>query len=154
MSQFPHTTPSFVPSGEPILWSSPNVMPLSDLYHPFHVGYSTEDILMSLQLQQDALSRRIQELERIPRPTPCHCQSPFSTPPAPFPLHLDSDVHFLTPEQQITYLLRIVHALEEDWVPKFSYIFGLVQVDCFCERVAIGPTYEDFGRTTFLYMIM
>ncbi|XP_022032638.1 uncharacterized protein LOC110933719 [Helianthus annuus] len=51
MSQFPHTTPSFVPSGEPFLWSSPNVMPLSDPYHPFHVGYTTEDILTSLQMQ-------------------------------------------------------------------------------------------------------
>ncbi|XP_021985824.1 calphotin-like [Helianthus annuus] len=30
MSQFPHTAPSFVPSGEPFLWASPNVMPLSD----------------------------------------------------------------------------------------------------------------------------
>ncbi|XP_021996797.1 calphotin-like [Helianthus annuus] len=51
MSQFPHTTPSFVPPGEPFLWASPNVMPLSDPYHPFHVGYTTEDILASLQLQ-------------------------------------------------------------------------------------------------------
>ncbi|XP_021995799.1 vegetative cell wall protein gp1-like [Helianthus annuus] len=59
MSQFPHTAPSFIPSGEPFLWASPNVMPLSDPYHPYHVGYSTEDILISLQLQQDALSRRI-----------------------------------------------------------------------------------------------
>ncbi|KAF5759772.1 hypothetical protein HanXRQr2_Chr16g0745381 [Helianthus annuus] len=59
MSQFPHTTPSFAPSGEPFLWSSPNGMPLSDPYHPFHVGYTTNDILISLQLQQDALSRRI-----------------------------------------------------------------------------------------------
>ncbi|XP_022036798.2 calphotin-like [Helianthus annuus] len=50
MSQFPHTAPSFVPSGEPFLWSSPNVMPLSDPYHPYHVGYTTEDILISLQL--------------------------------------------------------------------------------------------------------
>ncbi|XP_022040536.1 calphotin-like [Helianthus annuus] len=72
ISQFPHTTPSFVPLGEPFLWASPNVMPLSDQYHPFHVGYTTEDILASLQLQQDALSRRVGELERAPRP-PCHC---------------------------------------------------------------------------------
>ncbi|KAJ0948749.1 hypothetical protein HanRHA438_Chr01g0031161 [Helianthus annuus] len=87
MSQFPHTTPSFIPLGEPFLWASPNVMPLSDPYHPFHVGYTTEDILISLQLQQDALSRHIQELERTPRP-PCHCQTPFAAPhtPLPFPL--------------------------------------------------------------------
>ncbi|XP_021985120.1 calphotin-like [Helianthus annuus] len=50
LSQFPHTAPSFVPSGEPFLWASPNVMPLSDSYHPYHVGYTTEDILISLQL--------------------------------------------------------------------------------------------------------
>ncbi|XP_022040701.1 calphotin-like [Helianthus annuus] len=124
MSQFPHTTPSFVPSGEPFLWSSLNVMPLSDPYHPFHVGYTTDDILISLQLQQDALSRRVQELERVPRPTPCHCQSPFSTPPAPLPLPPDSGVRFLTPEQQIAYLLRVIHALEEDWVHMRSLLFS------------------------------
>ncbi|KAJ0948286.1 hypothetical protein HanRHA438_Chr01g0025401 [Helianthus annuus] len=66
---------SAAPAGEPFLWSSPNVMPLSDPYHPFHVGYTTDDILISLQLQQDALSRRVQALERIPHPTPCRCLS-------------------------------------------------------------------------------
>ncbi|XP_022032003.1 proline-rich protein 36-like [Helianthus annuus] len=111
-----HTTPPFAPLGEPFMWSSPNVMPLSDPYHPFHVGYTADDILISLQLQQDALSRRVQELERIPHPPPWYCQSPFATPPAPLPLHPDSDVRFLTLEQQIAYLLRVVHALEEDWV--------------------------------------
>ncbi|XP_022019384.1 proline-rich extensin-like protein EPR1 [Helianthus annuus] len=50
-THMPPTTSSFVPSGEPFLWSSPNVMPLSDPYHPFHVGHTTEDILASLQLQ-------------------------------------------------------------------------------------------------------
>ncbi|XP_022031991.1 resuscitation-promoting factor RpfA-like [Helianthus annuus] len=97
MSQFPHTTPSFVPSGEPFLWASPNVMPFSDPYHPFHVGYTTEDILISLQLQQDTLSRRIQELERTPRP-PCHCQTAFAAPHTPRPLSPDSDVRFLSSE--------------------------------------------------------
>ncbi|XP_022032714.1 proline-rich protein 36-like [Helianthus annuus] len=109
-----HTTSPFVPSGEPFLWSSPNFMPLSDPYHPFHVGYTSEDILISLQLQQGALRRQVQELERIPRPPPCHCQSPFATPPAPLPLH---------PEQQIAYLLRVVHALEEDWVRMSRLLF-------------------------------
>ena len=90
-------------------------MPLSDPYHPFHVGHTTEDILASLQLQQDALSRRVGELERAPRP-PCHCQTPFAAPHTPLPLPPDSDVRFLTPEQQIAYLLRVIHALEEDWV--------------------------------------
>ncbi|XP_021971590.1 calphotin-like [Helianthus annuus] len=51
MSQFPNTAPSFVPSSEPFLWTTPHVMPLSDPYHPFHVGYTTEDILASLQLE-------------------------------------------------------------------------------------------------------
>ncbi|XP_022031085.1 calphotin-like [Helianthus annuus] len=124
MSQFPHTAPSFVPSGEPFLWSSPNVMPLSDPYHPFHVGYTTEAILASLQMQQDALSRRIQELERTPRPPPCHCQTPFAAPHAPLPLPPDSDVRFLTPEQQIGYLLRVIHALEEDWVHMHRLLFS------------------------------
>ncbi|KAM0055290.1 hypothetical protein Hdeb2414_s0006g00204431 [Helianthus debilis subsp. tardiflorus] len=50
MSQFPRITPSFAHMGEPFLWSSPNVMPLSDPYHPFHVGYTVDDILISLQL--------------------------------------------------------------------------------------------------------
>ncbi|XP_021985849.1 proline-rich extensin-like protein EPR1 [Helianthus annuus] len=63
LSQFPHvvppTAPYFIPSSEPFLWTTPHVKPLSDPYHPFHVGYTTEDILASLQLQQDALSRRI-----------------------------------------------------------------------------------------------
>ncbi|XP_022032956.2 proline-rich protein 36-like [Helianthus annuus] len=115
MSQFPHTAPSFVPSGEPFLWASPNVMPLLDPYHPYHVGYTIEDILISPQLQQDALSHRIQKLERAPRP-PCHCQTPFAAPHTPLPLPPDSDVRFLTSEQQIAYLLRVIRALEEDWV--------------------------------------
>ncbi|XP_022041417.1 36.4 kDa proline-rich protein-like [Helianthus annuus] len=51
-----HTTSPFAPSGEPFMWTSPNVMPLSDPYHPYHVGYTTDDILISLQLQRDALS--------------------------------------------------------------------------------------------------
>ncbi|MFS7946455.1 hypothetical protein Hanom_Chr06g00536501 [Helianthus anomalus] len=55
------------------MWFAPNVMPLLDPYHPFHVGYNIDDILISLHLQQDALSRRVQALERIPRPTTCHC---------------------------------------------------------------------------------
>ncbi|KAJ0522986.1 hypothetical protein HanIR_Chr10g0488811 [Helianthus annuus] len=118
-SQFPHvappTAPSFMPSSEPFLWTTPPIMPLSDPYHPYHVGYSTEDILTSVMIQKDALTRRIQELERAPRP-PCHCQTPFAAPHAPRPLSPDSDVRFLTSEQQIAYLLRVCHALEEDWL--------------------------------------
>ncbi|KAJ0946892.1 hypothetical protein HanRHA438_Chr01g0008971 [Helianthus annuus] len=101
-SQFPRvappTTPSFIPSSEPFLWTTPPTMPLSDLYHPYHVGYTTEDILTSLMMQQDALTRRIQDLERAPRP-PCHCQTPFAAPHTPRPLSPDSNVRFLTSEQ-------------------------------------------------------
>ncbi|KAJ0600498.1 hypothetical protein HanIR_Chr03g0117281 [Helianthus annuus] len=86
-------------------------MPISDPYHPFHIGYSRDELVLSLQLQQEMLCRRVMELERIPRPSPCHCQSPFTTPLLPYP---DFDVRFLTMEQQIAYLLHIVHVPEED----------------------------------------
>ncbi|KAJ0831953.1 hypothetical protein HanPSC8_Chr15g0673131 [Helianthus annuus] len=134
MSQFPHTTlpftsaphttyPVSAPMGEPFLWSSPHVMPLSDPYHPFHVGYTTKDILTSLQLQQDALSRRIQELERAPRP-PCHCQTPLAAPHAPFPSLPDSDIRFLPLDQQVAYLLCFAYALEEDLVHLRRLLFS------------------------------
>ncbi|XP_021991519.1 leucine-rich repeat extensin-like protein 3 [Helianthus annuus] len=133
-SQFPHTTlpftsaphttyPVSAPMGEPFLWSSPHVMPLSDPYHPFHIGYTTEDILTSLQLQQDALSRRIQELERAPHP-PCHYRTPFAAPHAPFPSLSDSDIRFLPLDQQIAYLLRFAYALEEDLVHLRRLLFS------------------------------
>ncbi|KAJ0452620.1 hypothetical protein HanHA300_Chr15g0580961 [Helianthus annuus] len=115
VSQFPTVTPptapSFTPSSEPFLWTTPPIMPLSDPYHPYHVGYSTEDILTSLMIQQEALTRRIQELERAQRP-PCHCQTPFAASHPPRPLSPDSDVRFLTSEQQIAYLMRVCRALE------------------------------------------
>ncbi|XP_021991256.1 uncharacterized protein LOC110888017 [Helianthus annuus] len=34
-----HAASSSAPTGEPFMWSLPNVMPLSDPYHPFYVGY-------------------------------------------------------------------------------------------------------------------
>ncbi|XP_021980716.1 proline-rich protein 36-like [Helianthus annuus] len=41
-SQFPTvappTAPSFTPSSAPFLWTTPPIMPLSDPYHPYHVG--------------------------------------------------------------------------------------------------------------------
>ncbi|XP_021991511.1 proline-rich receptor-like protein kinase PERK2 [Helianthus annuus] len=126
-SQFPHvappTAPPFMPSSEPFLWTTPPIMPLSDPSHPYHVGYSTEDILTSLMIQQDALTRRIQELERAPRP-PCQCQTPFAAPHTPRPLSPDSDVRFLTSDQQITYLLRVCRALEEDWLHMHRLLFS------------------------------
>ncbi|XP_035838037.1 pollen-specific leucine-rich repeat extensin-like protein 1 [Helianthus annuus] len=64
--------PSYAPSSEPFLWTSPPIMPPSDPYHPYHMGYSTEDILRSFMIQQEALTRRVQELERVQRP-PCQC---------------------------------------------------------------------------------
>ncbi|XP_021985228.1 uncharacterized protein LOC110881195 [Helianthus annuus] len=60
----PFVVPSFVPSSEPFHWTSPPIMPPSDPYHPYHMGYSTEDILRSFMIQQEALTRRVQELER------------------------------------------------------------------------------------------
>ncbi|MFS8034376.1 hypothetical protein Hanom_Chr17g01580421 [Helianthus anomalus] len=44
-------------------------MPLSDPYHPFQMGYSIEDVLMSFVFQQEALMLRIQELERAQPPS-------------------------------------------------------------------------------------
>ncbi|XP_022024210.1 uncharacterized protein LOC110924516 [Helianthus annuus] len=97
-SQFPTvvplTAPSFTPSSEPFLWTMPPIMPLSDPYHPYHVGYSTEDILTSLMIQQEALTRRIHELERAQRP-PGHCQTPFAASHPPRLLSPESDVHRL-----------------------------------------------------------
>ncbi|MFS7977178.1 hypothetical protein Hanom_Chr10g00901061 [Helianthus anomalus] len=66
----PFTVPPFAPSSEPFLWTSPPIMPPSDPYHPYHMGYSVEDILRSFMIQQEALTRRVQELERAQRP-PC-----------------------------------------------------------------------------------
>ncbi|KAJ0693388.1 hypothetical protein HanPI659440_Chr15g0596571 [Helianthus annuus] len=64
----PQTTP-FTPftSGsldEPFRWFPPYTMPISDPYHPsHHVGYTRDDLLLSLQLQFEILSRRVLELE-------------------------------------------------------------------------------------------
>ncbi|KAM0000877.1 hypothetical protein Hdeb2414_s0402g00886691 [Helianthus debilis subsp. tardiflorus] len=69
----PFSVPPFDPASEPFLWTSPPVMPPSDPYHPFHMGYSIEDVLMSFVVQQEALTLRIQELERARLPQ-CQCQ--------------------------------------------------------------------------------
>ncbi|KAM0006502.1 hypothetical protein Hdeb2414_s0171g00822291 [Helianthus debilis subsp. tardiflorus] len=139
-SQFPHITSPFTsaphttypvsaPMGEPFLGSSPHVMPLSNPYHPFHVGYSTEDILASLQLQQDALSRRIQELERAPRP-PCHYQTAFTEPHTPFPSHSDSDVRFLPLDRRLLTCFILPMLLRGTWcicAGCFSLTFHLLR---------------------------
>ncbi|XP_035843892.1 uncharacterized protein LOC118490388 [Helianthus annuus] len=87
----PFSVPPFDPASEPFLWTSPPVMPPSDPYHPFHMGYSIEDVLMSFVVQQEALTLRIQELERA-QPPPCQCHGqthPASSQP-PRPLLPDS----------------------------------------------------------------
>ncbi|MFS8008054.1 hypothetical protein Hanom_Chr14g01268171 [Helianthus anomalus] len=52
-------------------------------------------------------------MERAQRP-PCRRQTPFSASRPPRPLSPDSDVRFLTSEQQIAYLLRVCRSLEQD----------------------------------------
>ncbi|KAJ0547274.1 hypothetical protein HanIR_Chr08g0370351 [Helianthus annuus] len=78
---------------------------------------------LPVSVPPDALTRRIQELERAPRP-PCHCQTPFAAPHTPRPLSPDSDIRFLTSEQQIAYLLRVCRALEEDWLHMHRLLFS------------------------------
>ncbi|KAJ0616549.1 hypothetical protein HanRHA438_Chr02g0090231 [Helianthus annuus] len=127
--QIPQTAP-FAPFtsstlDEPLRWFPSYSMPISDPYHPSHfVGYTRDELLLSLQLQFEVLSHRVLELELTPRPPPCPCQStfvpphsstsPFAHPPAaltPFP---DFDARFLTIEQHISYLLHCVYELEEE----------------------------------------
>ncbi|MFS7911892.1 hypothetical protein Hanom_Chr02g00123411 [Helianthus anomalus] len=74
----PFRVSPFDPTSEPFLWTSPPVMPLSDPYHPFHTGYTIEDVLTSFVIQQEALTLSIQELERAQA---CQCQG--QTHPAP-----------------------------------------------------------------------
>ncbi|XP_021986357.1 histone-lysine N-methyltransferase SETD1B-like [Helianthus annuus] len=115
----PTTNFTSSPPGEPLIWFPPNTMPVSDPYHPSHfIGYTRDELVLSLQLQQEILCRRVMELERIPRPPPCSCPSPFATPPAPLLPYPDFDVRFLTMEQQISYLLRHVYDLEEELAHK------------------------------------
>ncbi|KAF5816101.1 hypothetical protein HanXRQr2_Chr03g0130621 [Helianthus annuus] len=101
MPQFtPATHFASAPSGEPLIWFPPNSMPVSDPYHPSHyIGYTRDDLLLSLQLQREILCRRVMDLERIPRPPPCSYPSPFATPPAPLLPYPDFDGRFLTMEQ-------------------------------------------------------
>ncbi|KAJ0505315.1 hypothetical protein HanRHA438_Chr12g0553061 [Helianthus annuus] len=113
----PFSVPPFTPASEPFFWTSPPIMPPSDPYHPFHMGYSIEDIFMSFVLQQEALTRRIQELERA-QPPPCQCQGQthpsISQPPRP--LSPDSAARLLALEQQMASWLRSQRAMEEDWL--------------------------------------
>ncbi|KAJ0726638.1 hypothetical protein HanPI659440_Chr12g0472601 [Helianthus annuus] len=111
----PFSVPPFAPTSEPFLWTSPPIMPPSDPYHPFHMGYSIKDVLMSFVVQQEALTRRIQELERA-QPPPCQCQGqthPASSQPLR-PLPPDSAARLLALEQQMASWLRSQRDTEED----------------------------------------
>ncbi|XP_022014310.1 proline-rich protein 36-like [Helianthus annuus] len=89
----PFTVPPLTPASEPFLWISPPIMPPSDPYHPFHMGYSVEDILMLFMIQHEALTRRVQELERAQRPSSqCPPHPAISHPPRP--LSPDSAARF------------------------------------------------------------
>ncbi|MFS7963282.1 hypothetical protein Hanom_Chr08g00736281 [Helianthus anomalus] len=98
MPQFPHTASSSAPTAEPLILFPPNVMPISDPYLPLHIGYSRDELLLSLQLQQEMLCRRVMELERTPHPPPCICLSPFTTPLPPLLPYPDIDIRFLNME--------------------------------------------------------
>ncbi|XP_022031016.1 RNA-binding protein 33-like [Helianthus annuus] len=111
----PFTVPPFTPASESFLWTSPPIMPPSDPYHPFHMGFSVEDILRSFMIQQEALTRRVQDLERAQRP-PCQCPPHPAISHPPRPLSPDSAARFWTQEQHIAYLLRSHRAMEEDWL--------------------------------------
>ncbi|XP_022030577.1 leucine-rich repeat extensin-like protein 3 [Helianthus annuus] len=89
---FVHFTSS--PLDEPLRGSPPYSMPTSDPYHPsYFAGYTQDELLYSLQFRLEVMSHIVLELESIPRPLPCPCQStsvpphssppPFARPPAP-----------------------------------------------------------------------
>ncbi|KAJ0883305.1 hypothetical protein HanPSC8_Chr10g0419961 [Helianthus annuus] len=100
---------------EPFLWSSPPVMPPTDPYHPFHMGYSIEDILISFVFQHEAHTRRIEELERAQ--PPCQCQGQTHSPLQPSrPLPPDYAARLFALEQQVASFLRTQRAMEEDWL--------------------------------------
>ncbi|MFS7976368.1 hypothetical protein Hanom_Chr10g00891651 [Helianthus anomalus] len=94
----------------------------SDPYHPSHFpAVTTDDLLLSLQLQVDILFRKVHELQQRddvrPPPPPVHPPPP---PPRVFPPDLRARV--LTLEQQIDFLICRVHELEEE----LTHLHGLV----------------------------
>ncbi|MFS7906049.1 hypothetical protein Hanom_Chr01g00054791 [Helianthus anomalus] len=115
------------PLDEPFRWFPPFTMPIFDPYYPSHfVGYTRDELLLSLQLQFEILSRRVLELKLTPScPPPCPCHStfvpPHSTPPASFVLPPAApapfsgfDARFLPVEQQISYFIHRFYELEEE----------------------------------------
>ncbi|KAF5809806.1 hypothetical protein HanRHA438_Chr04g0171881 [Helianthus annuus] len=132
-----HFTPSTPASlDEPFRWFPPYTMPISDPYHPSHYGgYTRDELLLSLQLQFEILSRRVLELEfdEGARRSPFPFHPTFAPPPSssasfvPRPTSPTSisgfDVRFLTVEQQISFLIRRVHELEEELAHVRSLLF-------------------------------
>ena len=113
MPQFPPVIPPvspfsmapFDPTSEPLLWSSPPVMPPTAPYHPFHVGHTIEDVLMSFVFQHEAHTQRIQELERA-QPPPCQCQGQTHSPLQPSrPVPPDYAARLFALEQQVASFL-------------------------------------------------
>ncbi|KAJ0539199.1 hypothetical protein HanHA300_Chr08g0283631 [Helianthus annuus] len=100
----------------PLLWSSSSPMPPTDPYHPFHLGHTLEDLLMSFVHQHDSHSQRLQELERAQMPPyPYHGLSSSSAQPfRSFPPDIVARLSIL--EQQIASVIRTQQALEEDWL--------------------------------------
>ncbi|MFS7972719.1 hypothetical protein Hanom_Chr09g00848071 [Helianthus anomalus] len=112
----PFLVAPFDPTSEPLLWSTPPVMPPTDPYHPFHMGHTIEDLLMSFVHQHESHTQRLQELERAQLP-PCPCHGQTSSPFQPFrSIPPDYAARLLTLEQQIASVIRTQQAMEEDWL--------------------------------------
>ncbi|KAJ0463285.1 hypothetical protein HanHA300_Chr14g0513901 [Helianthus annuus] len=107
---------SFDPTSTPLLWSSSSLMPPTDPSHPFHMGHTIEDVLMSFVHQHESHTQRLQELERAQLSLgPCHGQT--SSPFQPFrSLPPDFAARLLTLEQQIASIIHTQQAMEEDWL--------------------------------------
>ncbi|KAF5760133.1 hypothetical protein HanXRQr2_Chr16g0749731 [Helianthus annuus] len=125
----PVDPPIIEPLIPPLAPAPANVAP----FHPAESDVYRDELLYSLQLRFEVMRRRVLELESIPRPLPCPCQStfvpphssppPFARPPAPLTPFPEFDARFLTIEQQVRYLLRHVHKLEEELAHVLSLIF-------------------------------
>ncbi|XP_021996020.1 pollen-specific leucine-rich repeat extensin-like protein 4 [Helianthus annuus] len=98
--------------------SLPHVVPTADPYHPSHYpGVSTDDLILSLQVQIDILFTKLHELlplaEARPPPPPVHSPPHAPPPPPELPL-VDLRARVVTLEQQIDLLIRRVHELEDE----------------------------------------
>ncbi|KAJ0548624.1 hypothetical protein HanIR_Chr08g0385841 [Helianthus annuus] len=100
-----HAAP-FDPTSMPLLWSSSSPMPPTDTYHPFHMGYTIEDVLMSFVHQHESHTKRLQELERAQMP-PCSCHGQIHSPLQPGrSLLSDFAARLFTLEQQVASVIR------------------------------------------------